>query len=214
MPLEDDKIKDDGKEKIIENKNDIPPEKKEFKSEAFVNKVLEEKKNTVLKNRELMDENLALKARLKDEEEKKLLEKEDFKKWGEKKEIEANEWKQKYEDSQTTIEKSIKKGAVKNELVKLGIDQKYINDTIKLVNIDNIQYDNDSKTVVGAEDEAKALAEKFPPLFGTNKAGVNHDAPQGDSFRPITLEEWKKLPYEEAKKRKPDLYKNLGINTR
>jgi hypothetical protein len=189
------------------NQNDPPIE---GGGNPLVDKILKEKKNAMEKLRMLEQENLTFKAKLSEYEENKLVEEKKFVEIAEKRKQEADQWKAKYDESQRFITESIKTGAVKNELIKLGIDPKYSNEAIRLIDLGKIHYDNETKTVVGAEDEAKILYEKFPPLFGTQGARASHDAPASKTAQ-LTLEEWKKLPYEERKKREGDLYTSLGI---
>lgn len=177
----------------------------------LVDKILKEKKNAMERLRTLEVENQTYKQKLTEHEESKLVEEKKFVEIAEKRKQEADQWKQKYDESQKFITESIKQGAIKQELIKLGIDPKYSNEAIKLIDLGKVHFDSETKTVIGAEDEAKILAEKFPPLFGGTGARASHEAPGTGKPAQLTLEEWKKLPYDERKKRESELYSTLGI---
>lgn len=175
-----------------------------------VDKILKEKKNAMERMRSLEQELETQKIKVAEYEENKLLEEKKYQEYAERYKKEAETYKEKFEKTQKTIVDSMKLGAFQNEAIKLGMDSKYIQEATKLIDLNKIHYDNDTRVVIGAEDEAKALLERFPPLFGGRTPGVSHDAPVG-KMATLTLDEWKKLPYEERKKREGDLFDTLGI---
>jgi len=181
-----------------ETQNDEP-----IRNEAFLNKVLHEKKNAVERLRKLEDENKSLR-------EEELKRQENYKLLAEEKDKELTELRSKYNEREKLIVDSSKLSAVKKELTKLGCDAKYLDKAIKFVNLDNLQYDHDTGVVAGTMEAAKAVQEELPPFFGNTGVGVNQSAPAGAPSE-LTLEGWKKLPYEERKKRQNELYTNLGI---
>lgn len=197
---------------MTDSNTNLPPVDGNNQQDAnpLVDKILKEKKNAMERVRTLEQELENYKSTMSKIEEDKLLEQKKFQEIAEKRKQEADQWKTKFDESQKMIVDSIKTGAIKTELLKLGIDPKYSGDAIKLIDLNKIHYDNETRVVIGAEDEAKVLLEKFPPLFGTKPPGVSHAAPSGNSVN-ITLEDWKKLPYEERKKRENDLYNSMGI---
>lgn len=169
-----------------------------------VRKILTEKKNYQEKTRVLEEEIRKLK-------EDKMREQQDFKLLAETKELEAQEWKTKYTEKEELIKKSLKLSSVKKEIVKLGCDSKYVDEVTRLINMDQVSYDEETGVCTGAEEQAKILYNKFTPLFGKTVVGVNQDAPAGN-LGPLTTEEWSKLPKEERVKRRSELYKNLGVH--
>lgn len=92
------------------------------------------------------------------------------------------------------------------------MDQKYVSDTIKLVDLNKVSIDNDTQIVLGAADQAKYLAEKFQPLFGRSSVGVDHSMPTGNAVPPLTIEEFRKLPLDQQKARREELYQAHGIS--
>ena len=193
---------------------DDAAEKTEFRSEAFVNRLLDEKKKTQLKNRELEGRLQELEAKLTETENQKLIEKEDFKKGGEKQKEEADIWREKYEKSEQKIIKGLKAGSLKSELRKLGIKQERVELAVGLAKLDEIEYDSSTSVITGAEDQAKLIAEKSPEWFGNTSASMNSDAPTTSTGGSITVEEFRKLPLPEQVKRTPDLLRTYGVEMR
>lgn len=175
-------------------------------SKEFVEKVLKEKKNSVEALR-------AAEEKLSKHEKEKLVSQENYKELltvSEKKTVELQDKL----NSQTNLITNAKKlGALKSELQKLGMDPKYIADTAKLVDLEQVIVDEDNGVITGADLQAKRLADKFPPLFKTNNVGVSHQAPVGIGGE-LTLESWKKLPEKEQKDRYPELRQNLMVSNK
>jgi len=74
-----------------------------------------------------------------------------------------------------------KKDALTKHLFKLGLDEKYLDDALKLASVKNLSIDPDTNTVFGAEEEAKSFFEKYKSLGffkGKGKVPANHDAPR------------------------------------
>jgi len=176
-----------------------------------IQKLLKEKQNWQSKSRTLEEENAIIKAKLKEKEELELINQKKYQEVAEIKKKEADEWKQKYEQTEQRIVTATKASAVKAELLKMGLNPQYAAEMIKLADLNSLHYDDESRVVTGTEEVAKSLYEKFPPLFGKGKPGVSHDAPQGGGGR-LTMQEWKALPREEQLKREPELYATLGIS--
>jgi hypothetical protein len=176
-----------------------------------IQKILKEKKNAMDKLRDIAQENEILKAKLSELEEQELLKNKQFEQLADTRKKEAEEWRNKYTESQNLIKDSVKKASIKSELNKLGIEEKYISDTMKLIDLNEVVYDEETRVVSGAEQVALRIKDKFPPLFGQKNVGVSHDAPSNGNLGRITLEEWKKLPVKEQRERLPELYANLGV---
>jgi hypothetical protein len=174
-----------------------------IRNEAFLNKVLHEKKTAVEKLKQYESENKVLR-------ENELKRNENYKLLSEEREKEVAEWKAKYTNQTDMLTRSSKTTALKKELTKLGCDAKYLDKAVKMVSLDNIQYDDATGVVTGQLEAAKAIQEELPPLFGTLNVGVNQSIPAGTPTT-LTLEAWKQLPPDEKVKRKAELYQNLDI---
>jgi len=150
---------------------------------------------------------------LKVKERTDLENKEQYKELYDMKQKEAEDLQVKLDKQSQLITEAKKVGTLKSELQKLGMDQRFINESIKLVDLSKIIVDEETSTITGADLCAKLLSEKFPPLFQTKSPGVSHQAPVGMG-KPLDLDTWKQLPYDEKIKREPELYQNLGITRR
>jgi hypothetical protein len=179
-------------------------------SKSFVDKLLSEKKNVSSTNQALQAEIESLRKQIKDRNESELKEQSKWKELYELEKEESGSWKSRFEDQHKTIEKGLKTRELRKELVKLGIDTTVIEKVDKLADFESIKVDPETKICIGADTQAKLIYDEWPKLFGNTAVGTNHDAPE-TAKRPITLEEWKKLPPEDKKKRKPDLFDSLGI---
>jgi hypothetical protein len=174
--------------------------------DSFVNKVLTEKKNAMDRVRNLENE-------LKEIREAELRKTENYKVLAEQKDQELNDLKNKYAQKEQFITENIKKTAIRDELTKLGCKAEFLDKATKLVNINNVEFDSETQTVTGHIEAAKKLSEELRPLFGNAGVGTNQSAPEGGQGQ-LTLEAWKKLPYDERKKRQGELEENLGIQRR
>lgn len=189
------------KEALPETK---PPEEMNEK-DTFVQKLLNEKKNAMEAKRIVEEENKKLK-------EERMREKEDLKGLLELREQEIVSLKADSEKKEGLIRDSLKAGAIKKELLKMGLDEKYLDQSLKLVDVNSLNYDSETRVVTGAEVQAKLLFEKVPVFFGKTNVGVNQSSPVGGTGN-LTLQEWQKLPLDQMKLRKAELMDSLGFKT-
>jgi len=175
-----------------------------FYDEAFVMRLMNEKKAAVARAREF--EQIA-----EQREREKMMAQENWKALYEEEQKKSTTWQEKYEQQNSVLINAAKQSAVKKELVKLGIQDTKAEKVLKLVDFKTLDYDRDSGVVSGASIAAKSIAEDYPELFGPSRVGVNQSATQGLGAGELTLEAWKKLPYDERKKLEPELYKTLGV---
>ena len=181
---------------VIEKKQD---------NDAF-HKLLKEKKNAMARIQEL-------ETQIKERERTDLVKKEEWKTLAEQREKEIQEITDRLNTREQEIAKSIKMGEVRKELIKLGAENQYIDQAMRLIDFETVSYDTETGTVSGADSAAMVVKETLPPLFGSSGARADHSAPAGVG-KPLTLEEWKQLPYEEQQKRKAELFEGMGIKTR
>ena len=150
-------------------------------SKDFVDKVLNEKKNAMATLAELKQKVNTYEAQLKEAEEARLKEKEDWKGYAENKAKEAQGWQEKYQGLEQKLQTQVKIGAVRREFEKLGVkDGRVVESVVPLLKLDAIKYDENTQTVIGADEEVLRLKETLPQLFAVqSSAGVNHNAPTG-----------------------------------
>lgn len=170
---------------------------------SHLEKILKEKKNAMERVREL-------ETKLKEESDAKLIEKENWKTLAEMKDKEAKEWQEKYTSAQRLIEDSAKISEIRTELSKLGLNQGYMDVAMKLADTTSVVFDKENKIVTGAENVARMIREKVPVFFQKTNPGVDHSAPAGSPGK-LTIEDFKKLPLDEKRKREKELYENMGI---
>lgn len=148
------------------------------KSSSHVEKILQEKRNYAKKTAEL-------EAELKRLREEKLVEKESYKDLAEMRGREAEEWKGKFENLNTTFELQQKKSEVKKELLKLGLNPEHEQTAFRLMGDDrlkDVHRDPETGAILNAEHAAKVFHEEFKTLgglFGRKTPGVSYDAPSG-----------------------------------
>ena len=167
-------------------------------------KLLKEKRNAMTRIQEL-------ESVLKQKEENALLEKEEYKTLAERREKELIEEREKSQQLVDRITSAKKKTALKRELTKLGLEDKYFSESIYGGYLNSIQIDGETEVVTGADEAAKSIFEKFPPLFSGSSVKANHAAPSEGGLQTLTYETWKNLPREEKAKRSSELQKNLGL---
>jgi hypothetical protein len=83
---------------------------------------------------------------------------------------------------------SKKKEALTKSLFKLGLDEKFLDDALKLTTLKNVSVDPETHAVFGADEEAKSFFEKYKGLGffkGVKRLPTNHDAPRFNE-KPIT----------------------------
>jgi endo-1,4-beta-mannosidase len=153
------------------------PEAKSSYDKEFVEKLLTEKKNAMKGLDEIKSKLSAYEAQIKEVEEQRLKEKEDFKTIAQIKEKESIEWKAKYGALEAKLQTSAKLGAIKKEFEKMGLrDAKAVDMLLNLVRSEHLKYDEENQIVIGAEDEARRIKESIPMVFAANASKMNHDA--------------------------------------
>lgn len=175
-------------------------------SREFVEKVLNEKKNAMESLRQMQSE-------VKRRDEEKLLADKKYEELAETRLSEINDWKTKYETSQKTIQNSMKTSVLKKELTKLGCHPEYIDKAVRFADLNEINYDTETGVVSGADNIAKSISEELKPFFGNQAVGTNQSAPVGTP-KTMSIEDWKRLPYEERQKHKAAVYASHGITLR
>lgn len=159
-----------------------------------------------------------LAAELASKTEAEMKQKEDFKSLAELKETQRKEWEEKFNqlDSQlkeknTLITTSMKRGAVKKELMANGVDEKATEAVMRLVDLDQVKIDDESKTVHGVDLIVKGLRETLPQVFGTKVNIPGGGAPNGTTDN-LSVEGFGKLSLKEMKEKQFDLMKAQGVS--
>lgn len=168
-----------------QKKDETPPEAKVVPRETY-EKLLAEKKNYAEKAKAVEQELEAIKTA-------QLKEKEDYKAMYEMSVKKAQEYEVKLKEREEQETRAIKLTKVKQEWQKLGLkDQEPAEAMLELVKLDAVKYDPELKVVLGAEEEAKRIFEKFQPMFKGITAKPNHDAPQGVPAD-VSIESYKRM---------------------
>ena len=183
----------------IPNKNDpneAPTSKDSVSYESF-KKVLDEKKSVQDRMKSLEDELNKFRSEEKKREEAKLREKEDWKKLLEQREQELTDYKQKFEGLNTQITEGRKLSAVLSQITG-EVPDHYLG----LISTDDVAVDPETgmPDTASALRVAKEFEKRYPEVIKRRAAnGLPANAPQGGNSK-LTIDEWKKLPYEERKK--------------
>lgn len=190
-------------------------------SKEFVDKVLTEKKNAMATLAEFKQKVNTYEAQLKEAEENRLKEQNDWKGYAENKAKEAQGWQEKFNGLENKLQTQVKIGAVRREFEKLGVkDGKVVEGIVPLLKLDAIKYDETTQTVIGAEEEVKRIRETLPQLFAVSPAaGANHNAPQGtpssisiDNYKAMMRDgSWAKMSKQEQQKYETELWGSLGV---
>ena len=90
----------------------------------------------------------------------------------------------------------------------MGINDAYLEKASTLADLTKIKIDDETGVIYGADVVAKTLQDEWPALFsGDSKPNVSQSAPSSmQKTSKLTVEEWKKLPFHERKKREPELF--------
>lgn len=182
----------------------------------FVNKLKKEKENFRSETQKLRDQIAEMQKAQAEREEKELKEKEDWKTLYEKTKAENEALTGKLSSAEQLKVVSKKESEVKKELAKLGVKPEYADRAAKLVNLDSVKFDKETGVVYGAEVVAKTLSEDWPDLFGAGStATVTQSAPNSPApSGALSLEDWKRLPYDERKKREGDVMASAGVSVK
>jgi len=164
-------------------------------------KLLNEKKRAAEELRVARETLNRLEAEKREQEEKALREKEDFKKLFEARDNELKTEKEKRAQIENQINDSKK---MRSFLQNVGspVDERYWN----LIDLDKIQLDPNT----GKPDESmvKSYADEFKKTYwevlNPATGRIPNDAPGRDKSG-LTYEEWLKLPYNEKKKRQSEI---------
>lgn len=178
----------------------------ESNAQAANNSSVEQVNNVesvLAKNRELLAELKKVKDEKKAAEEKRLIEKEEYKTIAEQRLVELTSLKDKVLSANRTA-------AVKSEFSKLGMAPDVMEVAMKLVDMNTISVDMEHNVVTGADSAVKVIKEKLPQLFAAATPGVSHAAPQG-SQTTLTMEAWKALPTAEKLKREKEVLEATGF---
>ena len=182
-------------------------ESEPIRNEAFLNRVLTEKKTAQEELRRMKEENKSFR-------ENELKRQDNYKMLVEEKDKELIELRSKYQSREDLIVKSTKASNLKKELSKLGCGELYAE---KLVNmpssLQNITYDDGTGITTGQAEVARSLSEEFAPLFGKVDVGINQSATAGIPEMP-TLDGYRKIPASDQEGRakyREALYKAEGI---
>lgn len=158
-----------------------------------------------------------LAAELAAKNESELKAKEDFKSLAELKETQRKEWEDKFnsldsklKEKENLITTSMKRGAVKKELMANGVDEKATDAVLKLVDLDQVKIDDETKTVHGVETIVKGLRETLPQVFGT-KANIPGGAAPSGTTNNLSTETFGQLSLKEMKEKQFELMKAQGV---
>ena len=174
------------------------------------------------KNQELLDENKKLKeardleilAKKKLEEEKLISDKK-FEDLAKIREADAKAANDKLAELQAATLKEKKIGSLSIELDKLGIIPERKAFILSSANYDAIQYLEATKTILGADNEAKRIQSTMPEIFG-KKTNQLPDNSQGNQGKPdaMTLSWYQSLSKEEQAKQYSAFMESQGIKVR
>lgn len=179
-------------------------------------KLMAEKKNWSEKAKLVEQELEAIKTQ-------QLKEKEDYKAMYEMSQKKSMEYEAKLKEREEQETRAIKLTKVKQEWSKLGLNSvEPVEAMLDLVKLDAVKYDPELKVVLGAEEEAKRIFEKFQPMFKGISAKPNHDAPQGvpadvsiESYKRMLADgSFKKMAPSEQRAFEQKLYQASGITTK
>lgn len=157
---------------------------KETYSKEFVEKLKGELSNYRTKTTTLENEVTELKNKFSSAETEELKKKNEYKTLYEQQLAKNKELTEKLTGMSEAQSGNKKKEALTKHLFKLGLEEKFLDDALKLASIKNLQIDPDTQTVFGAEEEAKNFFEKYKNLGffrGKGKVPANHDAPRTPS---------------------------------
>jgi hypothetical protein len=111
----------------------------------------------------------------------------------------AQSLEQKLQGTNKWIEDQHKKTALRSELGKLGINPKYEDKALSLVNLSDLMVD-DEHGVVGVEETARKFKEEFDVFFTKGGPGVRHSAPDSEGVSKSMGNMGKKELYEQLAK--------------
>ena len=187
-------------------KDDPKPDDQKKEHTAFLKREAELKQQLEAQKKELEE----FKAQQEEEKRKALEAQNDFKGLYEQ-EIKKREALELQQEAQKKIQQEQSKiSKVQGELEKLGLKSEYKEKIKNFIEHKSVSVDDTNGLVYGHESEAQRIKTAFPDLFGTQQKVIDKggnikkdDTMENDGD--LTLEAWKKLPYEEKLKRRMEL---------
>ncbi len=162
----------------------------------------------------------AIEAKLKEKEEAELKTSQKFKELAELKEAQAADLKKQLEEltnkineKENLIKTTQKRGAVKKELMANGVDEASMDVVMKLVDLEEVKFDEDAQAFYGVDGVIKKLKESLPVVFGAKKEIPGGDSPNGTTDS-LSAENFSKLTLKEMKEKQFELMKSHGVQLR
>lgn len=162
----------------------------------------------------------AAEAKLKEKEEAELKSNQRYKELADLKEAQANELQKKLDElngkvleKEKEIKTTQKRGAIKKELMANGVDEASMDVVMKLVDLEEVKFDEDAQAFYGVDGAVKKLKEALPALFGTKKEIPGGDLPNGTSEK-LSAENFSNLSLKEMKEKQFELMKSHGVQLR
>lgn len=155
-------------------------ESKEYPAD-FVEKLKKEKENALKGFTSKQQRVSELEARVEEFEKQEMLKKQNYSEYIQKLEEKNKELSARIETHEAERKQATLNTSIRNELVKLGIKQEYVQDAFRLLDRDEVSFHPETGTVLGAEEAAKKFHEKYSKLgfFNSKAIGVDHRAPNG-----------------------------------
>lgn len=152
---------------------------------SFVEKLKKEKENWAKSASETKAQLEELQSKLAEIEKDKMMSNEQYKEYAEKLELELNESKQELGKFKETIKQGQVNRRIQDELVRNGLNPKYMDDALRLVDRNQISFHPETNLPLGVEDLVRDFKDRYSDLgfFGKSVPGVDYSAassrPQG-----------------------------------
>jgi hypothetical protein len=182
----------------------------------------ESAKKLEAKNAELLNEKKAEKsareaaeALVKQKELDELKAKEDYKGLYEKMDADAKIREANDKERTEKLSRGAKLSAVQNEFAKLGINPERVTSALRLVDLTDVKYDENTNTVLGADIAASKIKLSMPEIFvKADKENVTHDDSNFTPPENMSNEWFAGLSAADQDKHYPAFMKAQGVEVR
>lgn len=154
-------------------------QKEEKKYDAsFVEKLKKEKENWAKSASEAQSQLEELQNKLTEIEKEKMMSNEQYKEYAEKLESQLKEREQELGKYKETIKQGQVNRKIQDELVRNGLNPKYMDDALRLVDRQQVSFHPETQTVLGVEDLVRDFKDRYKDLgfFGKTVPGVDYSA--------------------------------------
>lgn len=152
-----------------------------------------------------------LEAKMKEIENGKLAEQNQFKELYEKAREEMKEMQSTIAMNKQRETDLAKRKVVEDELLKMGLNPERKDAALRFVDMNGVKYDEEHRQVFGVQQVVEQVKSTVPEFFSFKGPRVNTQAPSYSPTPKIDLDTWRSMSAADRKANEAALYESMGI---